>query len=116
MIIEALFRTVVGSEAFAQGVVIGSDASSLPVVTLNTKVIVALGGEPTVPCRTFKQPLRQRNACGNAVLFHLFNGKVLVLSDVFKVGRVYFQLGLQLTGNKKQKACKQNFSEMEHGN
>ena len=83
VVFVAVLRVVVHAEAFAFLVVVVVGALARPRrVALDAKVVVGPLRQFTHPIATFQNPLRQRDARGDAVLHHLVHRLFLPTIDV----------------------------------
>ena len=82
MVLIALTNGVVGAEKFLFCIIIMPNGTSLPSMTFDAKMVVALARELTLPCPTLQQSLCQCDTCRNVVFDHFLYGQILICFDI----------------------------------
>ena len=82
--------TVVCTETLSYRIIIMSNRTSFPTMTLDTKVIITLTDKPSTTSSALQQTLCQGDAGRHAILQHTLNSHVLVLVNISLIDLIPF--------------------------
>src|ERR1035437_807376 len=92
MIVKRFFSGFIFTETFVFFIIVLNVFFAFPVLmTFYSEVIIGVHGKSAVAVIGFKQPLRKRDAGGNSVLEHFFDGNVLVLFNILNPRHLVFR-------------------------